>query len=154
MNRYDYQPTGALVLEIEAYVAMGGRKRWSDRAKSQLENLLGEFILRLEEVAEIEAEEAGKRERLRQVEAEERERAAAERHRREAEARRIAKLQQLASQWHAVGSIREFLAAMEARGPDHAELVQWGREVADKLDPLSDLEFVERQLAEGNRNQG
>jgi len=52
-QKYDYHPSGCLVLEIDSYWADGLKSRWMDGKKKRLENQLHEFVCNVIKFADL-----------------------------------------------------------------------------------------------------
>lgn len=145
-QRYQYIPTGSLLLKIVAWGVDGIQKTWSDGKTTKLETCLNDFVVGLLKVAE-----ATKDRRLRQ-EHEERARQEAQR-RREEEARkqqeeqaRRQRLEEEAASWTKAQQLRAYLAALKAMltgkhgeiqlGSQADQWLTWAYQHADRLDPL------------------
>lgn len=145
-RRYEYVPTGTLILKIAEWGADGLQKTWSDGKTATLETCLNDFIVGLLKVAE-----AVKARRLKQ-EQEEQIRREAERRRQEEEQKRQEeqasrqKLEQEAANWTKSQQLRAYLAALKDMLIDkHGEIqsgsqaeqwLTWAHQHADRLDPL------------------
>lgn len=147
---YDYSPTGMLSLEIEGWLGDRGlRTRWKDSARRTLEDQLGEFIVGIEAIGELNRQREEEWEARRRIEAEERARIQAEEDRKRHEAEREARLIEMASRWRASGDLRGFLLALEHH--QHSvegieEVIEWGRRVANRMDPLASVGEILAQL--------
>lgn len=140
-NRFITVPSGKLTFKVR------GRgvetKWWTDKKHDPLENRLDEVLLglivrleglRLEDLAEKEAER----------------RRAEERRRQEEEQARREKLHRDAAAWRQSEDIRAYLRAYEEKlcsrqdgivlGGEEDEWLRWARRYADSLDPLNDKE--------------
>lgn len=143
---YDYSPTGTLSLEIEGWLGDRGlRSRWKDSARRTLEDQLGDFIVGIEAIGELNRKREEEWEEQRRIDAEERARLQAEEDRKRHEAEREARLIEMASRWRASGDLRGFLLALEHH--QHSvegieEIIAWGRRIAERLDPLSKPEEI------------
>src|SRR5258708_4762302 len=125
------------------------RRRWSDRKQQRIEKCIGDFIIGLRVSAagikkhrqEVEERERRWSEERKQ---EEEERRQAEEHKRKAEF-----VTELIGNCEEATRLREFAKAIEERTArsdfsddekgDIQQVVEWTREYADSLDPLSDL---------------
>ena len=148
--QHDYSPTGVLTLSIEGWLGDRGlRSRWRDSRRCRLEDQLGEFIVNIEAGAKLHRKREEEEEERRRVEAEARARREAEEERRRREAEREAHLVELAAQWRSATDVREFLSALER---DHRsidgveEVLVWGRQVADRIDPLNRAAEIRTEL--------
>ena len=148
---YDYSPTGRLSLEIEGWLGDRGlRSRWRDSARRTVEDQLGDFIVGIEAVGDLHRRREEERKERERIEAEERARRKEEEERKRREAEREARLVEMASRWRSSGNLREFLLALEHHQP-HVEgieeVIVWGREVADRMDPLASPGAIAMSLA-------
>ncbi|MBC3363483.1 hypothetical protein HU806_10260 [Pseudomonas sp. SWRI154] len=141
--KWQFTPSGRL--QVMADDGYGGKITDSDRhsVEQQLNKLIGlmatravGFLVRNEHQAIEDAE----RQRVRAI--------ALERKRRQdAEKQRLAKLEVDAQNWRRAQAIREYLNALEQTAERHElsaeqlELLHWGREKADWLDPLKPATF-------------
>ena len=164
--KWDYKLTGRLRLSIDnlPYASGPVRGTWADGRIQIVENCLGDFVVGLKVAAaaikkhRIESEAWARRREEERKQREERERRAQE-HKRKAEF-----ITELIGNWEEAERVRAFVKAMrecvaqlelseEAKG-DIQQVVDWTKEYAESLDPLSDLpdsidEFVhpERKYA-------
>ncbi len=146
-RRYEYVPTGTLILKITEWGADGLQKTWSDGKTAKIESCLNDFIVGLLKVAE-----AVKARRLKQ-EQEEQIRREAERRRQEEEQKRQKelverqRLEQEAASWAKSQQLRAYLAALKNMlNAKHGEIqsgspadqwLAWAYQHADRLDPLA-----------------
>ncbi len=148
--KYDYKPTGRLQLQIANVPAFMGpiRRTWADGKQQRIENCIGDYIIGLSVAAA-----AIKRDRQ---ETEAKHRQWEEERKREEEERRIAEEQkrkaefvaELIGNWQEATRLRQFVKAIEetiagsnfdAERNDVQKVLDWTKEYADSLDPLSDL---------------
>jgi len=149
--KHDYKLAGRLQLQISNLPPFMGpiRRTWADGKQQRIEACIGDFMVGLSVAAA-----AIKKNRQ---ETEERQRRWAEERKREEEERRIAEerkrkaelVTELIEKWEEAARLREFVRAIEqvtaksdfsdAEKGDIREVVDWTREYADSLDPLSDL---------------
>jgi hypothetical protein len=144
-ERYDYVPTGELVLK--AWHDVGSKSEWADGKRQRVEEKLNEFMIAVVRIADNEIrwqEERAIRERQRQEE----ERARWERERRQGEEnRRGEDLVQLANRWREAELLRTFIATARAKpgsdpetSPSDSQFhrwLRWAESYADQLDPFS-----------------
>lgn len=142
-RRYEYAPSGQLVLEISApWGDPSVRRRWADGAKRKVENVLGDVVLGLERSAAAWARWDEDRERERRQRQEEERKAAEEERRAAHRAAMSAHLSKAARRWQEAQTITAFLAAVEVRVPPSerstafSEWLAWAETHARKLDPL------------------
>lgn len=136
-ERYKFTPTGDFVFRIHnAYYEARGE--WKENEKIKIDNCLKSIIqefYRLNEINRqraIEARQEAKRQELRRQEEQ----------RRLAELEKEKRLLKTAEVWSAFAKLEAFLDAVESTYPDHPkakEYVQWGRGVAEKVDPIKKL---------------
>lgn len=149
--RFDYLPTGQLVLRIETPYGSRIRQSWSDGKRQRVEDMLNEVMVSLVTVAVAERaakEEAARREG--EWQEEQRVRAEWERERVLAEAQ-LKQLREDAESWRTAQRIREFIIAAEMEGAARASAgshdvellawLTWARAVADGIDPLRQQEL-------------
>ncbi len=149
--KHDYKLTGRLQLQLDNLPSFMGpiRRTWSDGKQQRIENCIGDFIIGLSVTAaaikkhrqEVEERERRWAEERKQ---EEEERRKAEEHKRKAEF-----VAELIGNWEESARLREFVKAIEERTAqsdfsddekgDIQQAVDWTREYAESLDPLSDL---------------
>lgn len=145
-RRYEYVPTGTLILKITEWGADGLQKTWSDGKTSKLESSLNDFVVGLLKVAE-----AAKARRLKQ-EQEEQLRREAERRRQEEESKRQEelarrqRLEQEAASWVKAQQLRAYLVALKdmliakhgeiQSGSQADQWLAWAHQHADRLDLL------------------
>ena len=149
--KWDYKLTGRLRLSIDnlPYASGPVRGTWADGRIQIVENCLGDFIVGLKVVAaaikkhRLESEEWARRREEERKQREERERRAQE-HKRKAEF-----ITELIGNWEEAERLRAFVTAItecfaqlelsEEAKRDIQQVVDWTREYAESLDPLSDL---------------
>lgn len=149
--KHDYKLTGRLQLQLDNLPSYMGpiRRSWSDGKQQRIENCIGDFIIGLRVSAAVikkHRQEVEERERRWSEERkqEEEERRQAEEHKRKAEF-----VTELIGNYEEATRLREFAKAIEERTArsdfsddekgDIQQVVEWTREYADSLDPLSDL---------------
>ena len=102
---------------------------------------MAEFVFGIEAIAEVHRRNHERREEEERLRDERRKRVAENARRAELEKQREERLHSLARDWRGAAEIRSFLDALELAGDQSTgfvEVMQWGRAVADRLDPLSD----------------
>ncbi len=149
--KHDYTLAGRLQLQLDNLPPYMGpiRRSWSDGKQQRIENCIGDFIIGLRVSAAVikkHRQEVEERERRWSEERkqEEEERRKAEEHKRKAEF-----VTELIGNCEEATRLREFVKAIEERTArsdfsddekgDIQQVVEWTREYADSLDPLSDL---------------
>ncbi len=147
MPKYDFCPSGILLLRILDMAGTGVRNTWSDTETHRLEVLLNSFLAGLVTAAHEKRARRIQREKD-DLEREERRRRAEERTtlRREEE-NRVKKLEEQASWWIRARNIREFVSAykeMVAKkkgaiepGSESEKWIVWANNQADRFDPLA-----------------
>ncbi|TPE62626.1 hypothetical protein FJQ54_05410 [Sandaracinobacter neustonicus] len=140
---WSYIPTGEVTLKIEGAYGTGLQSSWKDLKRQKLEERLGEVMLALRALSRHKIEEKQKaEERQRQYEQIQKERAAL-RERIAEEARAVEALEGQARDWNRAERMRIYIDAVEARARDIGELeeklgwLNWARQQADRLDPLT-----------------
>jgi hypothetical protein len=138
-HRYDYHPTGRLVLRIRNANHLSVRKQWADGKVQRVENCLGSFIAGLQ-IASIAAEEDREEKARWKREWQESQRLAElERERVRFEEARQEKLKQDVSDWESATRIRKYIAALRSEGKGingMDEWIAWAERYADSLDPF------------------
>ena len=149
--KHDYKLTGRLQLQIANLRPFMGpiRRTWADGKQQRIEDCIGDFMVGLTVAAA-----AIKKHRQ---ETEERHRRREEERKREEEERRIAEEQkrkaelvaELIGNWEEAVRLRKFMKAIEEKTVhsgfseeeknDIQQVVEWVRQYADTLDPLSSL---------------
>jgi hypothetical protein len=149
--KYEYKLTGRLQLQIVNVPPFMGpvRRTWADGKQQRIEGCIGDFMVGLTVAAA-----AIKKNRQ---ETEERDRQWEEERKKEEEERRIAEerkrkaelVSELIGSWEEAMRLRKFVKAIEeetarsdfsdAERNDIQQVVDWTKEYADSLDPLSDL---------------
>jgi hypothetical protein len=144
-NEPEFQPTGVLVLRLRSSYGSYSYKEWKDGKKRRLEDVVDDFVLRVQEEAEkdrlqrLERErEQKERERLRKLQ--------------EEELARIKQLDEELLKWDKANLVRVYVKAINQKlesenrrvepGSDLARWLEWMSEYADRLDPLLSLSFV------------
>ena len=161
-QRFDFSPSGRLTLELQAPWSSNIRHRWRDGEKRRLEDVLGEVVLGLEDVAGAWTDHHRRQSEAREVEA-------TSRRRREREARAAAHLKLLeedlsnmATAWCKAETIRQYLDAAEravgAPPPEgFSKWIAWARQFAQRMDPVGRPGLIAKRLepdeddAESNR---
>jgi hypothetical protein len=157
-DRYEYVPTGRLTLRIDEQYLQCPRKSWSDGKTQRVEDCLNGFFVGLVGAAEAlrTRHEEGVR---REAEWKEAERIRQEQARIQAEeAQRVKQLETAAADWSSSKAIRAFVDAVEIEAnrrhagsevpQDLVKWIDWAREYAQDLDPLSAPEIDVHLLEE------
>lgn len=146
-QKYDYEPTGILTLEIHTWYPEGIRKKWSDSDSKRLEGQLSDFIIGATKIAV-----ALKQRRLGQEELARREKELRRKHEEEEAARQLEEkrrkdLENQAANWIKAQQLREYIFAVEKRAEFNIanghhvigleKWITWARQHADRIDPLS-----------------
>jgi hypothetical protein len=149
---YDVTASGRLIFETDTPWGYELRKKWSDGKTQRLEDLLGEIVLGLEDIGAAVREVSERNDRARRAQEDQQVERAAEQRRR-AHREGLAKdLVSLARAWSQATEVRAFLAATEQRVPEgdrHEGFVpwlDWAKEFAEELDPLSHPEKLAKVL--------
>ena len=141
-RRWDFQPTGKLVLTLSGRHLQGSRRQWSDGKVQRLEGLLGRLIVTIEQAPSV----------IKAAKLEEECRARKWRHRelcrrREVDVVRYSHDRAVSIDSHVEKSrkakqIREFVAEAEEQESMSASVqrkVRWARTYADHIDPFVDF---------------
>lgn len=113
-ERWDYHPSGRLVLEIGGWHE-GISTKFVDRKRRRLEEKLGSFIESLHLIAQQEKEREQQRIRRYRQELEEEAKRCKEQRRREEEQKRVQELLNQVANWHRSTQVREFISAAETK---------------------------------------
>jgi hypothetical protein len=149
---YDYAPSGELTLRVGGTYGDAHRS-WADRARKRLEERLGEAVLGIEQVAQLQAEEERARvEWRRQYEQERRNREVAKI--REEHERELARdLCEMAAAWRESRELRVFLEAVEDGIPAEIKSTEgfrawlaWAHDYAQRRDPLRQPKTIAKVL--------
>ncbi len=145
-RKFDYIPTGILILKIEGYFDAHFKKTWMDSPKALLEEQLNDFMIGLAKAAVAERKTRERRESLHRQWAWEREQAEFERQRLEEEKKRTEHLQQMVSAWIEAKHIKEFLSVIERSSVQSIygdmsknEWLTWAHAYANRFDRLLKL---------------
>lgn len=150
--KYDFVPSGRLVLRIHNARYTGIQRRWQDTDKTKLERRLADFIIGLDVASKV-LKEKRKDDQRREAE-----RQAALERRREyerlaAHERRLREdLESMAAKWAKACQIGEFLMAVDEafpediRSPDMTAWLDWAGAYARDLDPLGEPESVPKSV--------
>jgi hypothetical protein len=143
-RKYDFTPSGELVLTASVRGWYLGKKSWSDTKKQKLEDQLNKMMIDLAKIAihvKKEREEEAKKEQEVEQRRQEAERL---RQRQLEEQKRIDYLEVILKQWQKAKQIREFLSVAEkvpvdpkAVNMEKEEWLEWVRGYANSLDPFS-----------------
>lgn len=144
-KRYQYIPTGSLILKIVAWGVDGIQKSWSDGKTSKVETCLNGFVVGLIRVAEVEKARRLKREQEERLRHEAEQRRQEEAQKRQEELARRQALEQQAANWAKAQQLRAYLAALKDRliikhgeidsGSQADRWLTWAHQHADRLDP-------------------
>jgi hypothetical protein len=144
--KYDFYPSGILMLRILDMERTGVRNTWSDTGTHRLEGLLNSFLDGLVTAAhekrarriQREKDDLEREERRKKAE----ERAALQRE----EENRVKRLEEQASWWIRAQNIRQFVSAYKEMvlrkkgaiepGSEHEKWIVWANNQADRFDPL------------------
>jgi hypothetical protein len=149
--KYDYKLTGRLQLQIANLPPYMGpiRRTWADGKQQRIEDCIGHFMVGLTVAAAAirknrQETEESHRQREEERKREEEERRIAEEHNRKAEL-----VTELIQNWEEAVRLRKFMKAIEEETVrsdfseeaknDVQQVVEWVRQYADTLDPLSGL---------------
>jgi len=159
INRWDYKPSGRLVLEINRWRYSGFRTTFMDRKRHRLEDLVDGFLESLG-MASLDEKER-ERERIRQhQEWEAAEKRRIEEQRRwEEEQKRVQELLNQVANFQRSRQIREFISAVEssrtetgspiATGTRFEDWAKWAMAYADRIDPLVQDSHTPAGVSEG-----
>jgi hypothetical protein len=125
------------------------RRTWADGKQQRIEACIGDFIVGLTVAAAAIKKNREETEERQRRWAEERKQAEEERCRAEENKRKAELINELIENWEEAARLRGFVRAIEqvtaksnfsdAEKGDIREVVDWTKEYADSLDPLSDL---------------
>jgi len=151
-GRYDYAPSGRLILEINAPSGYELRRRWADGKKQRIEDVLGEVVVGLEAAALAWRDDQERRERERHDE-ERRERQRQAANRRAAHRKALEEdLVQMANAWAQAQLVRSFLVAVQdkvreaERSDGFAAWLSWAMDHVEEVDPLADPQAIAKSL--------
>ena len=146
-QKFDYHPSGCLVLEIDGYWAHGLKSRWMDGKKKRLENQLHDFVCNVIKFADLKRTRRIEREKQDREWELERQRQAELARLRQIELERREDLEKQAENWVKSRQLREYIQAVEIAAskqgissPSHegyAFWMRWAKAHADRLDPLT-----------------
>jgi hypothetical protein len=148
--RFDYSPSGILVLQVGS--RWGRHRTVKDGERAKLEQLLGRAVLACEAEAAELMQIQQERTRREQAEAECARLRAVEQARAEHQKLLAADLVAMANSWVTANRIRDFLRAVENRLPAEGRSeganawLGWARAHADSIDPLSAAEKIAKKL--------
>jgi hypothetical protein len=147
-QKYDYVPSGVLVLQVHDVRGYDVRQRWEDKKRTKLEDNVGAFVINLDAVAKGNKQV---RERHRRWEIERR-REEQERWDRERRARYDQALgkdmERMSSDWSKACQLGAFLAMADealpaaTRGEGEKIWFDWAQDYVWRLDPLSDPDSI------------
>ncbi len=140
---YSYEFTGRIGLHILSAPFSVRRSRWRDGKKQRVEDLLGQFVAGLEDVAHALGQQRLSHERRRKEREERLLRQEQERQAREATARQRRDLEERLDKFHRARLIREFVANAQSTYVDDArdEWLTWALRQADELEDRSQSEL-------------
>jgi hypothetical protein len=146
VRRWDYDPTGELMLGFGPYMTTDFRKKWAEGTKKRLEDMLDAFVIEAVKIAAERQRERRKREEEHRRWMEEQRVLEEETRRQEMEQQRCLELESQADQWAKAERIREYVKAVEretsSRGEHESsrerpeEWASWARQHADSVDPV------------------
>jgi hypothetical protein len=153
-RKWDYEPTGELVLSFGPYLTTAFRKSWSDGIKKRVEDMLDDFVLGAIKIAkERQRERLICEEKQRKWEEEQRI-LQEERRRQERERQRLLDLESDAEQWAKAKRLRAYVRAVQRvvsnRGDIESfrdrleEWASWAKQHAENLDPINTLSMVKK----------
>lgn len=147
IQKYDYHPTGCLILEIDGYWSEGVKNRWTDGKKKPLEHQLQEFVCNVIKIADLKRTWRIKREEEEREWEKQRQHRAEQARLRQIELERRDDLEKQATNWVKSQQLREYIKAVEMAaatkgisGLSHegfAFWMRWANAHADRLDPLT-----------------
>ena len=145
-RRYEYVPTGTLILKITEWGADGLQKTWSDGKTTKIEMCLNDFVVGLLKVAEAAKARRLKQEQEEQIRREAERRRQEEAQKRQQELASRQKLEEEAASWAKAQQLRAYLAALKdmliakhgeiQSGSPADQWLTWAYQHADRLDPL------------------
>jgi len=150
--RYDYLPSGTLVLYVGRWGRSSSQRTWKDSDKKRLEEVLGRIVLAFEAAAEdmiLAHEEHARRER---AHAECKRLEAVEQAKINHQKVLAADLAEMANAWAMASRIRDFLGAVEDRLPPNARTegrtawLAWAHQHVATIDPVQAPENVAKRL--------
>lgn len=152
-TKYDYAPSGRLIVEIgRPWRPEGMQRRWSDGKTRLVEEQLGEVVVGIEQSAEAWRVIEEDRARERREHEDTQKRADEERERAEYFRALRRDLTLMAQNWDAAAKIRSFLGAVEEavpvsdRGDAFRKWLTWADAEADALDPLTAPYLIARDV--------
>lgn len=146
--RYDYHPSGTLVLKIDRYAADGVKRRWKDGKRNRVEDHVQEIVCNAIKIADLRRTRRIERKKQEEEWEKERQRRAEQERLRQIELERRADLEQQAENWVKSRQLHEYIEAVEtaavakgiSSGLSHegfAFWLRWATAHADRLDPLT-----------------
>ena len=145
--KYDYHPSGSLVLNIYGYETNGVKSVWKDGKRSQIQDHVQEIVCSVIKIADLS--------RTRRIEMKKQEDAWEKQRQRRAELARLQQvelerredLEKQAENWVKSQQLREYMRAVETAASKQgisenshegfAIWIRWAKVHADRLDPLS-----------------
>ena len=139
-GRYDYHPTGDLLIKIETSVYLTNRHTFKDGKRNRLEDLLSLFCSELPRLADKIKEQRAKRKADDERYEIKRKKSLELKARREVEIEKRQKLEDECDQWVRAKILREYIDAMKGKGGENVskEWVMWAANYADLLDPTTE----------------
>jgi hypothetical protein len=145
--RYDYHPSGTLVLKIDRYAADGVKRRWKDGKRSRVEDHIQEIVCNVIKIADLRRTRRIERKKQEEEWEKQRQRRAELARLRQIELERRDDLEKQATNWVKSQQLREYIQAVEMAaatkgisGLSHegfAFWMRWANAHADRLDPLT-----------------
>lgn len=147
-QKYDYNPSGKLSLEIDTYGGAGIKKRWTDGKRNRVEDKILDFTINLIKIADINRTERIQREEERKRLKEEQQHFAELERLKKIEEQRLRELENQADLWDQSKRLRAYIQAVEdaSIGREFTEKsktnfikwIKWAKAHASRLDPLSE----------------
>ena len=146
LRRWDYIPSGRLILSIDEWYNYRIRKKWSDSPYGRIEDILNQFLINIVKIAAIKQKESQKREEERRRWEEEQERLAEEARRKEIERQLLLDLENQSQLWIKSKQLRAYIQEVENAAKNRLssenlnerlnKWLSWAKEHANQLDPL------------------
>jgi hypothetical protein len=147
LPRYEYEPTGKLILRIHGKLPWGMRTSWSDGTVQRVEALTEKVVIALYEAAAAQMQKRIDDERQAREREEQWRRAEEARELRRLEMQRRKHLQKLAAHYEEAQRMRQFVEAVEAHPAALSEItvqgmaidpwIEWARDYATRYNPLN-----------------
>jgi hypothetical protein len=145
--RYDYHPSGTLVLKIDRDAADGVKRRWKDGKRSRVEDHIQEIVCNVIKIADLRRTRRIERKKQEEEWEKQRQRRAELARLRQIELERRDDLEKQATNWVKSQQLREYIQAVEMAaatkgisGLSHEGFsfwMRWANAHADRLDPLT-----------------